>query len=163
MRKVAVPESGVSTFFGALDDNLRQLESLLNVRIRTQGHDLLVEGDADSTARVARLVEQLGGLMDEGHSISGRDVKTAAQLVAEDAGVDLREHFLKDGQLRTAGKRRITAKSGGIDSLLLWVIVAAGVLSSVLANDIVCLAMAPMLVEVCARRQINPPLVLLLA
>jgi phosphate starvation-inducible PhoH-like protein len=108
---VTVPESGVSTFFGALDDNLRQLESLLNVRIRTQGHDLLVEGDAENTARVARLVEQLGGLMDEGHSISGRDVKTAAQLVAEDGGVDLREHFLKDGQLRTAGKRRITAKS----------------------------------------------------
>ncbi len=64
-----------------------------------------------STAKVARLVEQLGGLIDEGHSISDRDVKTAAQLVAEDAAVDLRDHFLKDGQLRTAGKRRIAAKS----------------------------------------------------
>src|ERR687898_630307 len=111
MRKVAVPEAGVSTLFGALDDNLRQLESLLNVRIRTQGHDLMVEGDAGSTARVARLMEQLGGLIDEGHSISDRDVKTAAQLIAEDADVDLRDHFLKDGQLRTAGKRRIAAKS----------------------------------------------------
>ncbi len=40
-----------------------------------------------------------------------RDVKTATQLVAEDANVDLREHFLKGGQLRQAGKRRITAKS----------------------------------------------------
>src|SRR5687767_9191487 len=111
MRKVTVPEAGVSTLFGALDDNLRQLESLLNVRIRTQGHDLMVEGDANSTARVARLMEQLGGLIDEGHSISDRDVKTAAQLIAKDADVDLREHFLKDGQLRTAGKRRIAAKS----------------------------------------------------
>jgi phosphate starvation-inducible PhoH-like protein len=111
MRKVSVPEAGVTTLFGALDDNLRQLESLLNVRIRTQGHDLMVEGDANSTARVARLMEQLGGLITEGHSISDRDVKTAAQLVAEDADVDLREHFLKDGQLRTAGKRRIAAKS----------------------------------------------------
>jgi len=111
MRKVSVPEAGVSTLFGALDDNLRQLESLLNVRIRTQGHDLMVEGDANSTARVARLMEQLGGLIDEGHSISDRDVKTAAQLIAEDADVDLRDHFLKDGQLRTAGKRRIAAKS----------------------------------------------------
>jgi len=111
MRKVAVPEAGMSTLFGAYDDNLRQLESLLNVRIRTQGHELLVEGDAGSTAKVARLVEQLGGLIDEGHSISDRDVKTAAQLVAEDATVDLRDHFLKDGQLRTAGKRRIAAKS----------------------------------------------------
>jgi phosphate starvation-inducible PhoH-like protein len=111
MRKVAVPEAGMSTLFGAYDDNLRQLESLLNVRIRTQGHELLVEGDAGSTAKVARLVEQLGGLIDEGHSISDRDVKTAAQLVAENATVDLRDHFLKDGQLRTAGKRRIAAKS----------------------------------------------------
>jgi phosphate starvation-inducible PhoH-like protein len=111
MRKVSVPEAGVTTLFGALDDNLRQLESLLNVRIRTQGHDLMVEGDANSTARVARLMEQLGGLIAEGHSISDRDVKTAAQLVAEDADVDLRDHFLKDGQLRTAGKRRIAAKS----------------------------------------------------
>src|SRR5687768_5073835 len=111
MRKVTVPEAGVSTLFGALDDNLRQLESLLNVRIRTQGHDLMVEGDANSTARVPRLMEQLGGLIDEGHSISSNDVKTAAQLLAEDAMVDLRDYFLKDGQLRTAGKRRIAAKS----------------------------------------------------
>ena len=111
MRKVTVPEAGMTTLFGAYDDNLRQLESLLNVRIRTQGHDLMVEGDANSTARVARLVEQLGGLIGEGHSISDRDVKTAAQLIAEDADVDLRDHFLKDGQLRTAGKRRIAAKS----------------------------------------------------
>jgi phosphate starvation-inducible PhoH-like protein len=111
MRKVTVPEAGVSTLFGALDDNLRQLESLLNVRIRTQGHDLMVEGDADNTARVARLIDQLGSLIGEGHSISDRDVKTAAQLIAEDADIDLRDHFLKDGQLRTAGKRRIAAKS----------------------------------------------------
>jgi phosphate starvation-inducible protein PhoH and related proteins len=111
MRKVTVPEAGVTTLFGAYDDNLRQLETLLNVRIRTQGHELMVEGDAASTAKVARLVEQLGGLIEQGHSISNNDVKTAAQLLVEDSTVDLRDHFLKDGQLRTAGKRRIAAKS----------------------------------------------------
>ena len=111
MRKVTVPEAGVTTLFGAYDDNLRQLESLLNVRIRTQGHELMVEGDAVSTAKVARLVEQLGMLIGEGHAINDKDVKTAAQLVADDAAIDLRDYFLKDGQLRTAGKRRIAAKS----------------------------------------------------
>ena len=111
MRKVTVPEAGVTTLFGAYDDNLRQLESLLNVRIRTQGHELMVEGDAASTAKVARLVEQLGMLIGEGHAINDKDVKTAAQLVADDAAIDLRDYFLKDGQLRTAGKRRIAAKS----------------------------------------------------
>ena len=44
------------------------------------------------------------------------------------------------------------------------VIVAAGALSAVLANDIVCLAMAPVLVEVCARRRLDPvPFLLALA
>jgi phosphate starvation-inducible protein PhoH and related proteins len=111
MRKVTVPEAGITTLFGAYDDNLRQLESLLNVRIRTQGHELIVEGDVANTAKVARLVEQLGELIGQGHSISDKDVKTAAQLMAESGDVDLRDYFLKDGQLRTAGKRRIAAKS----------------------------------------------------
>jgi len=101
----------MSTLFGAYDDNLRRLETLLNVRIRTQGQDLLVEGDAVSTAKVVSLIGQLGALIGEGHLISDRDVKTASQLVAEDGAVDLRDHFLKDGQLRQAGKRRIAAKS----------------------------------------------------
>lgn len=101
----------MSTLFGAFDDNLRQIEALLNVRIRTQGHELLVEGDAASTAKVARLIEQLGALIDQGHSISDGDVKTAAHLLAEDGGVELRDHFLKDGQLRQAGKKRIAPKS----------------------------------------------------
>jgi phosphate starvation-inducible PhoH-like protein len=72
---------------------------------------LLVEGEPDDTARVAQLVEQLATLMDEGHNITVRDVKTATQLLADDPNVDLREHFLKGGQFRQAGKRRITAKS----------------------------------------------------
>jgi phosphate starvation-inducible PhoH-like protein len=111
MRKVAVPEAGMSTLFGAYDVNLRQLEDLLNVRIRTQGHELLVEGMPADTAKVARLIEQLGALIAEGHSISDRDVKTASQLLVADGGIDLRDHFLKDGQLRQAGKKRIAPKS----------------------------------------------------
>jgi len=96
---------------GAYDDNLRTVESLLNVRVRTQGNELIVEGEPEDTARVAALVEQLSGLMGEGHNITVRDVKTATQLLADNAHVDLRDHFLKGGQFRQAGKRRITAKS----------------------------------------------------
>jgi phosphate starvation-inducible protein PhoH and related proteins len=57
------------------------------------------------------VISQIAALMEEGHAMSARDVKTATQLVAEDPNVDLREHFLKGGQVRQAGKRRITAKS----------------------------------------------------
>jgi phosphate starvation-inducible PhoH-like protein len=101
----------LSSIFGAYDDNLRHLEGLLNVRIRTQGHDLFVEGEAGDTGTVARFVEQIGGLIAEGHALSEREVKDAVQLIAADPDVDLREHFLKGGQLRQAGRRRIMAKS----------------------------------------------------
>ena len=48
--------------------------------------------------------------------------------------------------------------------LLALVIAASGGLSAVLANDIVCLAMAPVLIEVCTHRRLNPvPYVLALA
>lgn len=49
-------------------------------------------------------------------------------------------------------------------TLLALVIAASGILSAVLANDIVCLAMAPLLAESCARRRWNPvPFLLALA
>jgi phosphate starvation-inducible protein PhoH and related proteins len=111
LRRIAVPEAAVETLFGSYDENLRHLESLLNVRVRTQGSELIVEGQPEDAARVAQLVGQLGTLIAEGHAISVRDVKTATQLLADDANADLREHFLKGGQFRQAGKRRIAAKS----------------------------------------------------
>jgi phosphate starvation-inducible protein PhoH and related proteins len=70
-----------------------------------------VDGEPEDTGKVARFVEQIGALISEGHALSERDVKDAAQLVANDGAVDLRDHFLKGGQLRQAGRRRIMAKS----------------------------------------------------
>ena len=108
---MSVPQDHLATLLGAYDDNLRHLESRLGVRIRTQGDTWFVEGDPAAAARVDRLVSQLTGMMDEGHRLSDRDVKDAADLLAADPAVDLRDHFLKSGQLRQAGRRRIVAKT----------------------------------------------------
>ena len=113
MKRITVPEEGIETLFGSYDENLKHLESLFNVRIRTQGHDLLVEGESPDLARVDRVVGQLSSLMRDGYKLSNADVKTASDLVAQDEAVDLRDHFLK-GSLTpggTAGKRRIAPKS----------------------------------------------------
>ncbi|MCB1761968.1 MAG: anion transporter [Gammaproteobacteria bacterium] len=49
-------------------------------------------------------------------------------------------------------------------TLLAYVVVASGVLSSLLSNDIICLAMAPVLLEGCIRRGLDPvPFLLALA
>src|SRR5437762_10599465 len=110
MRRITVPEEGIETLFGSYDENLKHLESLFNVRIRTQGHDLLVEGEAPGLDRVDRVVGQLSSLMRDGYKLSNTDVKTASDLVAQDDSVDLRDHLLK-GSLTSAGKRRIAPKT----------------------------------------------------
>jgi phosphate starvation-inducible PhoH-like protein len=109
-KRITIPEAGVETLFGSYDENLKHLESLFNVRIRTQGHDLLVDGDVPAQESVDRVVAQLSSLMRDGFKLSNADVKTASDLVAQDRGVDLREHFLK-GTLTPAGKRRVAPKS----------------------------------------------------
>src|SRR3954451_19500613 len=109
-KRITVPEDGVETLFGSYDENLKHLESLFGVRIRTQGHELLVEGDAPGPENVDRVVNQLSSLMREGYKLSNADVRTASDLVARDRSVDLREHFLK-GSLTAAGKRRVAPKT----------------------------------------------------
>jgi phosphate starvation-inducible PhoH-like protein len=110
MRKIAVPEEGIETVFGSYDENLRFLESLLNVHINTQGHDLLVDGEPADVAKVERIVVELATLLREGYQISNGDVKTASQLVQQDAQVELRDYFQK-GILKPSAKRQVAPKS----------------------------------------------------
>ena len=110
MKRITLPEEGIETLFGSYDENLKHLEARFNVRIKTQGHELLVEGDSPSLDKVDHVVGQLTSLMRDGYKLSNADVKTASDLVAQDTTVDLRDHFLK-GSLTPAGKRRIAPKS----------------------------------------------------
>jgi phosphate starvation-inducible PhoH-like protein len=110
MKKIAVPEDGLDALFGAYDENLKQLETLFGVRIRTQGNEVTVEGEPLGESRTERTLTQLAALMREGYRISNGDVKTAAQLVREDEGVDLREYLVK-GNARAAGRRQVGPKS----------------------------------------------------
>ncbi|MGB7220671.1 MAG: PhoH family protein [Vicinamibacterales bacterium] len=109
-KRITVPEEGIETLFGSYDENLKHLELRFNVRIRTQGHDLLVEGESPDLARVDRVVGQLASLMREGFPLSNADVKMASDLVAQDESIDLRDHFLK-GALTSAGRRRVAPKT----------------------------------------------------
>jgi phosphate starvation-inducible protein PhoH and related proteins len=109
-RTISVPEDSVETLFGAYDENLKHFESTFNVRIRTQGHEILAEGDPPGPENVERVVNQLSSLSRDGYKVTTTDVKTAADLVAQDPSVDLREHFLK-GSLTPAGKRRVAPKT----------------------------------------------------
>jgi phosphate starvation-inducible PhoH-like protein len=114
MRRIALPQEGLETIYGARDANLKFVESQLRVSLRTQGDEILVTGDPADEARAARLFEQLAALVRDGYALQNGDVKTAVQLVAQDPQVELREYF-SSGAPASAGtvltRRRVNPKS----------------------------------------------------
>jgi len=68
------------------------------------------------------------------------------------------------GGFYTALTIRMAERGGSPERLLALVVASSGLLSAFLANDIVCLAMAPVLVRACTRRGLDPvPFLLALA
>jgi len=110
MRRIAMPDEGIETLYGSLDENLKHLESALNVRLKTSGHDVVIEGGTDEVALTERVLEQLGALLRDGYRFGRGDVKTAAQLVSQNPNVELQEYFLK-GNARAAGRKQVVPKS----------------------------------------------------
>ena len=88
------------------------------------------------------------------------DVSTIALLL----GLMVVSAQLRLGGFYGAATARLAAWNLGPARLLAALVALAGVLSALLANDIVCLAMAPVLAAGCARRGLDPvPFLLALA
>ena len=108
--KIPIPDEGVETLFGSYDEHLKSLESLFDVQIRTDGHELLVTGEATRLAKVERVIGQLAVLVHEGYELSKGDVKRAVQLIAQDSDVDLHDYFVRS-PVRPSSRRQVTPKS----------------------------------------------------
>ena len=80
------------------------------MRIRTDGHELLVDGEPGDVDKVARLIDQLGALLRDGYKFSKGDVQRAARLVAQDETLDLGDYFLRN-VVRPSSKRQVVPKS----------------------------------------------------
>jgi Na+/H+ antiporter NhaD/arsenite permease-like protein len=80
------------------------------------------------------------------------DVPTIALLL----GLMVVSAQFRLGGFYAALTRRLGRSEHTPTELLGLVVMTTGGLSAVLANDIVCLAVAPVLVELCARRNLNP-------
>jgi phosphate starvation-inducible PhoH-like protein len=97
-RRVAVPDEGLETLYGPLDENLRQLGQAFSVRISTGVNELIIEGDAPGVASAELVLDQLAGLLRDGYRFAKGDVKTAAQLMKQDPDVDLQDFFRPEDQ-----------------------------------------------------------------
>jgi len=116
--------------------------------------------DRTGIAVVGAIALVVGGVLTPRQAWAAVDVGTMALLF----GLMLVSAQLRLGGFYTAVTRRLGSGVMGPMTLLGLLVGAAGVLSALLSNDIVCLGMAPVVLEAAHRRKLNPvPYLLALA
>src|SRR5918997_939677 len=111
LKKIELPPRGIETLFGVHDQNIKYLESLLDVRVNARGQDLSIDGDPKDVAVAERIVEEFAALFQEGKTFTDRELREAFAQIAEDRAYSLRDYFTK-ARFNPAGKKQVAPKSG---------------------------------------------------
>ena len=83
---------------------------MFGVTIQARDSSLTIDGEEADVAVLERILVDFSSLVDEGHSITNGDLKSAFRQIAEDAALSLHDFFPKM-QLLASGKRQVTPKS----------------------------------------------------
>lgn len=110
MKQIELPPRGLETLFGVHDQNIKYLESLLDVRINARGQNLTVDGAPQDVQTVERILEDFGELFTEGKHFTDRELREAFTQIAEDRAYSLRDYFTK-ARFSPAGKKQVGPKS----------------------------------------------------
>jgi phosphate starvation-inducible PhoH-like protein len=101
---------GVESLFGTRDENIRLLESGLNVHTQLVDNNLEVEGEADNVSRAEHILEDYNALIREGHVFNNGDLNSYLRVVTLDREVSLRT-LVQSGRQRNFGKKMLAPKS----------------------------------------------------
>ncbi|HEU4595039.1 MAG TPA: PhoH family protein [Pyrinomonadaceae bacterium] len=110
MKKIELPPRAIETLFGVHDQNIKYLESLLDVRVDARGQDLTIDGDPRDVETVERILEDFAALFSEGKSFTDRELREAFAQIAEDRAYSLRDYFTK-ARFNPSGKKQVAPKS----------------------------------------------------
>ncbi len=101
---------GIESLFGVRDENIRLLETKLQVKAHLLADCLEIEGEKESVERAAQILEDYALLVREGHTFSGGDLNSYLKVVLEDSEVSLRQLVLS-GKQRSFGKKSLAPRS----------------------------------------------------
>jgi phosphate starvation-inducible PhoH-like protein len=110
LKKIELPPRAVETLFGVHDQNIKYLESLLDVRLDARGQDLTLDGNPQDVATAERIIEDFAELFREGKNFTDRELREAFAQIAEDRAYSLRDYFTK-ARFNPAGKKQVAPKS----------------------------------------------------
>jgi len=110
LKKIELPPRGLETLFGVHDQNIKYLESLLDVRIDARGQDVSIDGDPADVETAQRILEDFSDLFKEGKQFTDKELREAFAQIAEDRAFSLRDYFTKT-RFNPAGKKQVAPKS----------------------------------------------------
>ena len=110
MKKIELPPRGLETLFGVHDQNIKYLESLLDVRIDARGQDVSIDGDSKDVETAEQILEDFSELFKEGRQFTDKELREAFAQIAEDRAFSLRDYFTKS-RFNPAGKKQVAPKS----------------------------------------------------
>ena len=110
MKKIELPPRAVETLFGVHDQNIKHLESLLNVRVDARGQDLTLDGNPGDVETAERIIEDFAALFREGKTFTDKELREAFAQIAEDRAYTLRDYVTK-ARFNPAGKKQVAPKS----------------------------------------------------
>jgi phosphate starvation-inducible PhoH-like protein len=101
---------GIEALFGTRDENIRLLETGLDVRTRLLDRSLEIEGEPSAVARAESIVEEYVALVSEGQVFSNGDLNCYLRVILEDPQVTLRG-LVSSGRQRNFGKKTVLPKT----------------------------------------------------
>ena len=113
MRRTVEIAGSVGTLFGTLDENLRFLETTLQITADLEENRLRLEGEAERVERAARILEEYNQLVREGRRFEAGEVSSLLRLATEEPRVPLRElvDTGRRARVQASGKQKVTPKS----------------------------------------------------
>ena len=109
-RKLELPAQGLNTLFGVQDQNIKFLESLLDVRIGVRGNEILIDGEPNDIATVDQILSDFGDIFSDGAAFSDKELRDAFKQIAEDRAYSLKDHFQK-ARFNPSGKKTVGPKT----------------------------------------------------
>jgi phosphate starvation-inducible PhoH-like protein len=101
----------IETLFGTLDENLKLLESALQVSTEIHDNSLLVEGDAAQVERAVRILSEYNRLVRAGRPMDNGEVKALFRVATEDPKASLHNILGSEARPRSFGKKNVAPKS----------------------------------------------------
>ncbi len=109
-KKIELPPRGLNTLFGVQDQNLKYLETLLDISISARGNEITIDGDPHNIQTVEQILKDFSELFHEGNSFTDKELRDAFKQIAEDRAYSLKDYFTK-ARFNPSGKKAVAPKT----------------------------------------------------